>query len=269
VTYWVTLPMLCATLYSRAMANMLPEPNMGFRVGRALKQPQRIAPYARRALRNWRLKRSSRNFSEFYRQVMADTASSADPNRAIGSFTTEHWLEVGEMQFDYLIKHGLRPDHRLLDIGCGNLRAGWRLIEYLEPGNYVGVDLSPEILFAAQQVVVKYELQAKRPYLQVIDGTSLAFLPSAAFERVHAHSVFSHTPLDVFERYVEQVRDLLAPGGFFDFTFLEGAREHNFLAEDFRFPADTLLDAAQRNGMGGAVVDDWEYTQAKVRLRRI
>ena len=31
-------------------------------------------------------------------------------------------------------RHGLRPEHRMLEIGCGNLRAGWRFIGYLDRG---------------------------------------------------------------------------------------------------------------------------------------
>src|ERR1044071_8091596 len=82
----------------------------------------------RKIIRNQSLKVQSRTHTEFYRGVMADNAR-LDPDAAIGSDSREHWLKVGQMQFSYLLTHGLRPDHRILDIGCGNLRAGWRLIQ--------------------------------------------------------------------------------------------------------------------------------------------
>jgi SAM-dependent methyltransferase len=247
---------------------MPPEKTIGYLIRYAAAKPQRVLPFVKRAARNWRLNRAADgDFSSFYRRVMAATAGEEGANRAIGSFTEEHWQQVGRMQFDYLVEHGLKPQHRVLDIGCGNLRAGIHLIDYLEPGNYVGVDLSPEILFSAQQNVAKHGLQDKMPYLVVIDGTTLDFLPSGAFDVAHAHSVFSHTPLAVYESYVAQIGRLLAPSGFFDFTFIEGERERNFLAEDFHFPAQLLLDTAAGHGLRGERQADWDYAQAKIRLR--
>ena len=48
------------------------------------------------------------------------------------------WDEIGRLQFDYLVSQGLRPNHYLLDIACGSLRAGIHFIPYLEPGHYLG-----------------------------------------------------------------------------------------------------------------------------------
>jgi hypothetical protein len=33
------------------------------------------------------------------------------------------WDEIGELQADFLMSRGLRPHHRLLDIGCGRAKA--------------------------------------------------------------------------------------------------------------------------------------------------
>ena len=82
-----------------------------------------------------------------------------NPEAAVGSRSHDRWLALGEMQFDYLAGHGLGPGHRMLDIGCGNLRAGWRFIAYLDTGNYYGIDISPDILISAKQTLTTYELQ--------------------------------------------------------------------------------------------------------------
>ncbi|MGH3277226.1 MAG: class I SAM-dependent methyltransferase, partial [Streptosporangiaceae bacterium] len=132
----------------------------------------------------------------YYRAVMRwDTARSREG--AVGSKTHDSWLRIGQLQFDYLLGHGLKPQARLLEIGCGNLRAGRLLAEYLDPGNYYGVDISPDILIAAQQVVTDYGLQDRLPHLTLVADLKLAFLPDAWFDVVHAHSVFSHSPLAV------------------------------------------------------------------------
>jgi SAM-dependent methyltransferase len=174
------------------------------------------------------------------------------------------------MQFDYLLSHGLKPTDRLLEIGCGNLRAGWRFIQYLEPGNYSGIDISPDILIAAQATLVRYELQDRLPRLTPVRDLRFDFLPDSAFEVVHAHSVFSHSPLSVIDECLAHVGRILAPGGWFDFTFdRTEAREHHVLREDFYYRTETLVQLAARHGLTAQFMDDWEalpHGQSKIRV---
>ncbi len=100
----------------------------------------------------------------YYRAVMrSDAARSREA--AVGSKSHESWLQLGQLQFDYLLGHGLKPSMRMLEIGCGNLRAGRLFVGYLDAGNYYGIDISPDILLAAHQVVADYGLagQAAAP----------------------------------------------------------------------------------------------------------
>ena len=45
-----------------------------------------------------------------------------------------------------MVEHGLKPEHKLLDVGCGPLRGGIKFINYLEPGNYYGVDKRADVI---------------------------------------------------------------------------------------------------------------------------
>jgi hypothetical protein len=63
-----------------------------------------------------------------------------NPEAAVGSQTHDRWLALEQMQFDYLVEHGLRPEHRMLDIGRSNLRGGWHFIGHLHTGNYYGFE---------------------------------------------------------------------------------------------------------------------------------
>ncbi len=174
------------------------------------------------------------------------------------------------MQFDYLIGHGLRPEHRMLEIGCGNLRGGWRFIRHLEPGHYYGIDISPDILIAAQDTIVEMGLRGRLPFLTPVRDLTLRFLPDAHFDVVHAHSVFSHSPLPVIEECLAHVGRVLAPGGWFDFTFDRTEREeHHVLREDFYYRTETLVALAERHGLRARFMDDWEelpHGQSKIRV---
>jgi predicted TPR repeat methyltransferase len=82
--------------------------------------------------------------------------------------------------------------------------------------------------------------------------------------------VFSHSPLEVIDECLEHVGRLLAPGGFFDFTFdrTEGA-EHHVLREDFYYRTETLIALAAKHGLEARYMDDWEQTghpQSKIRV---
>ncbi|MFI1394856.1 class I SAM-dependent methyltransferase [Streptomyces sp. NPDC020681] len=237
----------------------------------ALRNPARIRPYLRRATRDLRLRVKHRDHVAYYRAVMASDAARS-PEAAVGSQSHHRWLALGKMQFDYLVEHGLQPQHRMLDIGCGNLRAGWRFIQYLEPGNYYGIDISPDILIAAKETVTTYQLQDKLPHLTITGNLTLDFLPANHFDVVHAHSVFSHSPIDVIEECLANVGRVLAPDGFFDFTFdrTEGD-EHQVLHEDFYYRTSTLITVAEKHGLQARFMDDWEerpHGQSKIRVRR-
>ncbi|MDR3034410.1 MAG: class I SAM-dependent methyltransferase, partial [Kitasatospora sp.] len=188
------------------------------RAGYALRHPQRVPRHLLRAGRDAWLRMRHPDHVSYYRAVMrSDTAR--NPEAAVGSRSHESWLRLGQMQFDYLVQHGLAPGDRLLEIGCGNLRAGWRFIDHLNPGDYHGIDISPDILAAARHTVIERDLRDKTPHLALVQNLTFDFLPDAHFRVVHAHSVFSHSPLDVIDECLAHVGRILAPDGWFDFTF--------------------------------------------------
>ncbi|MEV0585603.1 class I SAM-dependent methyltransferase [Nonomuraea sp. NPDC050310] len=237
----------------------------------AARHPDRILPHLRRLARDTWFRLRAPDHIAYYRAVMkSDVARS--PEGAVGSHTHKRWLALGRMQFDYLVGHGLRPGHRMLEIGCGNLRAGHLFIGHLDPGHYYGIDISPDILFAAQQTLVRFGLADRLPYLTPVRDLRFEFLPAEHFDVVHAHSVFSHSPLPVIEECFAHVGRIMRPGGWFDFTFdrTEGA-EHQVLGEDFYYRTETLLALAGKHGLDGVFMDDWEklpHKQSKIRLTR-
>jgi SAM-dependent methyltransferase len=206
----------------------------------------------------------------YYRAVMGDAIRRGDAT-AVGHRSRKGWRGGGKRQFDYLVAKGLQPQHRMLDIGCGNLRAGRRFIDYLMPGHYYGIDISPAAILSAQQTVAESGLGAKLPYLTVVEDLTFSFLPSAHFDVVHAHSVFSHSPLDVIEQCFAHLARILEPDGAFYFTYnrAEG-RERSTLGEDWYYRTETLLDAARRHGLQAEFMADWERLrprQSTIRVR--
>ncbi|MFG1947040.1 class I SAM-dependent DNA methyltransferase [Nonomuraea sp. NPDC048826] len=239
--------------------------------GYALKNPHKIIPHLRRLSRDTWLRLRTRDHVAYYRAVMKDDTARS-PEGAVGSHTHRRWLALGQMQFDYLVEHGLKPECRMLEIGCGNLRAGRLFIDYLETGNYYGIDISPDILMAAQDTLAEHGLADKLPHLTPVRDLRFAFMPSGHFDVVHAHSVFSHSPIEVIDECFAHVGRVMKPHGWFDFTFdrTEG-KEHHVLREDFYYRTETLVALAARHGLDAVFMDDWErlpHKQSKIRVTR-
>ena len=130
------------------------------------------------------------------------------------------WEEMGRLQFEFLVEQGLRPDHRLLDVGCGSLRGGIHFIRYLEPGRYVGIDRSQELLLAGRDELRQAGLEEKRPELVQMEDFGLSRL-GGRFDMGLAQSVFTHLPLNGVIRCLMAVDEVLEPGGRFFATFFE------------------------------------------------
>jgi SAM-dependent methyltransferase len=112
------------------------------------------------------------------------------PKRDYKAAVGGHWDDVGRLQFEWLVARGLRPDHRLLDMPCGSFRAGRFLIEYLDPGRYVGVEGDADLLRVAKKEVLGKPLLKRAP--ELVARRMPAELPEADLGWVHA--LFDHIP---------------------------------------------------------------------------
>lgn len=240
---------------------------LAFKLQRAISAPGHIAPYIGRYIQYLRLSRRAGSQEELFRLYVDDLAKQ-NADKAVGpSDSKSDWDAIGNLQFNRLLEEGLKPHHRILDIGCGNLRGGWRMIQYLDEGNYVGADISREILIAALDTIRSHGLSEKRPYLYAIKGMELNFLP-AGFDFANAHSVFSHCEMPAIVKCLTEVRGLLKPHGTFALTFLESqGAPFNILRQDFYYPRTDLIGAAERAGFDVSVCEGWGHIQTRLLCR--
>jgi SAM-dependent methyltransferase len=123
-------------------------------------------------------------------------------------------------QFRLLTTLGLREHHRLLDFGCGSLRAGRLLIPYLLPGNYLGIEPNTWLIEdAIAREIGQDQIRLKRPVFRAnADFSSDGF--DVAFDFILAQSVFSHAGSDLIVRALSSFRRNLAHGGLVLATFI-------------------------------------------------
>jgi SAM-dependent methyltransferase len=138
------------------------------------------------------------------------------------------WDELGDLQLAFLKQRGLTRDMRVLDVGCGALRAGVKLAAYLEPARYYGIDLSPALLEAGyREEIEPAGLAARLPRANLAAiGDFNAHGFGVSFDMAIAQSVFSHLPAPWLATALAALASVIRPGGWvFATVFWAGENE--------------------------------------------
>jgi SAM-dependent methyltransferase len=139
-------------------------------------------------------------------------------------FIGGHWDDHGQRQLDFLIEHGLKPTDRFLDVGCGALRAGRHLVDYLEPEHYYGIDANISLLKAGYEIELTDEQRAKLPTTNLRANERFDSDFGVKFDMAIAQSVFTHVSLNHIRLCLFRTAKVLKDGGKFYATFFEEPR---------------------------------------------
>ena len=176
-------------------------------------------------------------FSHYYDKKKIQTVVEENNHRGVVGGL---WDEIGEMQLALLLKHGMKSDHTLLDIGCGSLRGGVHFVRFLNAGNYWGTDLNGSLLDAGfDKEIVPLGLADKLPRAHLVVDEDFSF-PSldGPFDFMMAQSLFTHLPLNHLRLCLERAEALAASGATFLFTY-------------FELPADARYGVPFKHEVGG------------------
>jgi hypothetical protein len=171
----------------------------------------------------WRLRNSKRPFSAFYtdriagkldRGIAHSTLGARDRNAAgVSTPTTEAgcWKR-GIGTFGFLRSLGIDPTQRCLDYGCGSLRIGMHFIDYLEPGNYWGVDVTDRFYEDGRALLNPEFTRDKAPRFGVISDATLEAVRHWKPDIVFSVSVLMHVPPAEVDRYFQRILGMLNGG---------------------------------------------------------
>ncbi len=158
-----------------------------------------------------------------HRESLIDLIGSSDSRNAQLSVPSERHAKVGpadlwEMKRDFQIRFlkavGLKPEHRLLDFGCGTLRGGIPLIQYLDKANYTGLDVRRDVIEEGSLELSRYHLGHKQPHLEHQDNLVEFHLPYR-FNMIWAFSVLIHLHDRVLNEVLEFVSNHILDDGIF------------------------------------------------------
>jgi len=141
---------------------------------------------------------------------------------------------VGAMQFNLLTSFGLRDFHKLLDIGCGSLRAGKLIIPFLRTGNYYGVEPNNWLIKDGLKNELGNEIiSLKSPVFS--NSSNFDFQSfNTNFDYLIAQSIFSHASKEQIIRCLSETKEVMKKDGFFLATFILG--KENYTGSEWVYP---------------------------------
>jgi len=173
-----------------------------------------------------------------------------------------HWDEGAEASLVFLKKQGLRSDHVFLDIGCGCLRVGRKIIEFLDIGKYYGIDKEEELLRIGLEKELTDTQRAKIPLL-IIDGEfkfgGLGQSPDISFSL----SLFTHLEKSDIKLCLKNLYQSVNVGHRYFSTFVVGLSSQNIPPSHshkaFRYSEDEMKQFGEEAGWKTVYHGDWGY----------
>jgi len=150
-----------------------------------------------------------------------------DAQRYVGG----HWEFAGKIQLDLLIKEGLKPEHKLLEIGCGCFRAGRYFIEYLDKGNYHGVEQHIWLIESGYAEIINDIEVEKKPRVLINSNFAVSIFKQK-FDYIIAKSVFTHLTKDKIEQCLNECYEVMKHNGAFYTSIFIGDSSKNLDESD-------------------------------------
>lgn len=117
--------------------------------------------------------------------------------------------EKAERWLKQMIELGLRPEHVCVEYGCGSLWCAEPAIRYLQPGKFIGLDVTDGFYEFGRQRLGGL-LDERQVRLDVISKRSLAETAALKPDFVYAHRVLHHVPPRGLARFMRSICSLLS-----------------------------------------------------------
>lgn len=162
----------------------------------------------------WRLRNPFGSFEAFYIYDVERRldAGSVHPTLGLNHRDGDAFGQHGVSTVEFLQSRGLKAHHRTVDYGCGSLRVGRHLMTFLEPGQYVGMDITDRFYNDGLSELDKAAIARAAPTLRVISEESTAEVAKMGVDFIFSTGVVSHVHPSSLQNYFDCLWNLSRPG---------------------------------------------------------
>jgi hypothetical protein len=167
----------------------------------------------------------------------------------------------GREQLGYLQRAGLRSNAKLVDIGCGVLRAGYWIISFLEPHAYCGIEPHRERLeIGIHGILDPQILERKQPRFDS-NSTFDTSVFADQFDFFLAYSIWTHASKPQIQIMLDGfLRDSTGKGKFLT-TYLPA----NWINPDYR--DDQWYGTSHESELPGCIHHSFKWIKSECELR--
>src|SRR5262245_37143245 len=160
----------------------------------------------------WSLRNPGRSFTDFYADRVTSSIARGKRHSSLGPKLKPGSIEGANRTFFWLLRQGVQPNDMVVDYGCGTLRIGVLLIEFLDADCYIGMDIDERILNLGRSALPPTLVESKRPNLEVISPESLDRIAAKCPKWVFSKGVLQHVPPHELHEYFLRLSYLIHAG---------------------------------------------------------
>lgn len=157
---------------------------------------------AKLSFEEWKAVNQSGTFKQWYVYSVLDAVggNKTKPHATLGPNLKAGSLERASDIAKLVIGFGVGKSDTVIEYGCGTLRIGQFIIEYLDPQNFVGLDIDQRIVDKGLAMLPPALVEEKKPAVDVINEDSITRVATRHPRWIYASGVLHHVPPeDLFE----------------------------------------------------------------------
>jgi SAM-dependent methyltransferase len=170
---------------------------------------------------------------------------------------------AGRLQLITLLREGIYPQSKVLDLGCGCLRGGYWLIHFLDSGCYFGIEPNAEMLQAGiDHLLEPAVLEKKCPCFDNNDHYDFSVF-GAKFDAVVARSIWTHASKGQIAVMLDRFRASSSEDAFFLTSYCPAGMV--FLRRDYK--GDGWKGRSHQSDKPGRVAHSFRWIREQVEAR--
>lgn len=168
---------------------------------------------------------------------------------------------AGRQQLILLLMAGLEPASKVVDLGCGVLRAGYWLVHFLDPHCYYGIEPNSERLGAGMTMILEQETaRAKYPRFDTNANFDTSVF-GVKFDFFLAYSIWTHAS----KRQIEAMLDSVVRDSAPEAVFLTSILLASWRRRDYR--GEKWFGTSHECDVPGCIHHDLRWVRQQCRRR--